>query len=60
MKSKLVNLAVDFVATFAAAYVAMLASGDTPTAALWSLLAGALAGAVQAMNPKNTRYGVGS
>lgn len=60
MKSKLVNLAVDFVATFAGAYVSMLVAGNSPAASLWAVLAGALAGAVQAVNPKNARYGLGS
>lgn len=60
MNSKLKNLLIDFGVVFAGAYVSQLAAGASPTSSLWALLASAIAGALQALNPANGRYGVGS
>lgn len=57
---QLANLGIDFAAAFAAAYVAQLQAGDSATTSLWALLAAALVGAAGALNPLNSRYGIGA
>jgi hypothetical protein len=52
------NVLVDLGVVFGAAYVAQLQTGAGAVTSLWALLAAALAGAANALNPANGRYGV--
>jgi hypothetical protein len=54
------NLVIDLVLVFGAAYVAQLQTGNGAVTSLWALLAAALAGAANALNPANRRYGIGA
>lgn len=55
---QLKKVLVDLVLVFGAAYVAQLQGGAGAVTSLWALLAAALAGAANAVNPLNGRYGV--
>jgi hypothetical protein len=54
------SLAVDLVVAFVAAYLAMLQAGNSPADSLWAVLASAVYGAASALNPANSRYGLGA
>lgn len=49
---------VDLVVVFVSAYLAQLQGGAGAATSLWALLAAALAGAANALNPANGRYGI--
>lgn len=58
MQDKILNLVRDFVIAAISSYLALMASGADPVDSLWSLLAGALYGALQALNPRYDQYGL--